>query len=65
MTSRLSTYVLALLLFCYSSDSYDPPKLPDPRDPKFIQDCVQGHNELRAKVDPGASNMLYMVRESS
>ncbi|XP_032912738.1 glioma pathogenesis-related protein 1-like [Catharus ustulatus] len=60
MTSRFSTYVLALLLFCYSSDSYDPPKLPDPRDPKFIQDCVQGHNELRAKVDPGASDMLHM-----
>ncbi|NWR50468.1 GLIP1 protein, partial [Regulus satrapa] len=60
MTSRFSTCVLALLLFCCSSDSYEPPKLPDPRDPEFINECVQTHNTLRSGVDPPASNMLYM-----
>ncbi|XP_039918332.1 glioma pathogenesis-related protein 1-like [Hirundo rustica] len=60
MARRFSTCVLALLLFCYSSDSYKPSTLPDPRDPKFIEECVQTHNLLRSKVDPPASNMLYM-----
>ncbi|NWW65710.1 GLIP1 protein, partial [Ifrita kowaldi] len=60
MTSRFSTCVLALLLFCYSSDSYEPSTLPDPRDPKFIEECVQTHNRFRSGVDPPASNMLYM-----
>ncbi|NWW12493.1 GLIP1 protein, partial [Oreocharis arfaki] len=60
MTSRFSTCVLALLLFCYSSDSYEPSTLPDPRDPKFIEECVQTHNRFRSEVDPPASNMLYM-----
>ncbi|XP_059702877.1 glioma pathogenesis-related protein 1-like [Haemorhous mexicanus] len=60
MTGRFFTCVLALLLFCYSSDCYDPSTLPDPRDPEFIKDCVQTHNTLRSKVDPPASNMLYM-----
>lgn len=61
MTSGFFTCVLALLLFCHSSDSYDPPKLPDPRDPKFIEECVQTHNRFRSGVDPPASNMLYMT----
>ncbi|NXO71970.1 GLIP1 protein, partial [Phainopepla nitens] len=61
MTSRFSTCVLALLVFCYSSDSYDRSTLPDPRDPKFIEECVQTHNTLRTRVDPAASNMLYMT----
>lgn len=65
MTSRFSACVLALLLFCYSSDSYEPSTLPDIRDPKFIEECVQTHNRFRSGVDPPASNMLYMVRESS
>ncbi|NXC59764.1 GLIP1 protein, partial [Aleadryas rufinucha] len=60
MTSKFSGCVLALLLFCYSSDSYEPSTLPDPRDPKFIEECVQTHNTIRSGVDPPASNMLYM-----
>ncbi|NWS23886.1 GLIP1 protein, partial [Polioptila caerulea] len=60
MTGRFSTCVLALLLFCYSSDSYEPSTLPDIRDPEFIEACVRIHNELRSRVDPPASNMLYM-----
>ncbi|XP_039560168.1 glioma pathogenesis-related protein 1-like [Passer montanus] len=60
MTSKFSTCLLALLLFCYSSDCYDSSTLPDPRDPKFIEECVQTHNSWRSKVDPPASNMLYM-----
>ncbi|XP_005519593.1 PREDICTED: glioma pathogenesis-related protein 1-like [Pseudopodoces humilis] len=61
MKSRFASCVLALLLFCYSSDSYEPTTLPDPRDPKFIRECVQTHNTLRSQVDPPASNMLYMT----
>ncbi|NXG15349.1 GLIP1 protein, partial [Grallaria varia] len=61
MTSTLSACVLALLLFCRSSDSYEPSTLPDIRDPKFIEECVQTHNRFRSEVNPPASNMLYMT----
>lgn len=61
MTSRFSACALALLLFCCSTDSYEPSTLPDPRDPKFIEECVQTHNRFRSEVDPPASNMLYMT----
>lgn len=30
-------------------------------DQDFIEACVRVHNELRAKVQPAASNMRYMV----
>lgn len=65
MTSRFSACVLALLHFCRSSDSYEPPTLPDVGDPKFIEECVRMHNRFRSGVNPPASNMLYMVRGSS
>ncbi|XP_057878896.1 glioma pathogenesis-related protein 1 [Melospiza melodia melodia] len=60
MTGRFSTCALALLLFCCSSDSFDPSKLPDSRDPEFIKLCVETHNTLRSGVNPPASNMLWM-----
>ncbi|XP_009580557.1 PREDICTED: glioma pathogenesis-related protein 1-like [Fulmarus glacialis] len=60
MTSRFSACVLALLHFCRSSDSYEPPTLPDVGDPKFIEECVRTHNRFRSGVNPPASNMLYM-----
>ncbi|XP_028934393.1 GLIPR1-like protein 1 isoform X1 [Ornithorhynchus anatinus] len=37
-----------------------PPKVPSIEDGWFIKACVDVHNELRAKVDPAASNMRYM-----
>ncbi|NXK98721.1 GLIP1 protein, partial [Formicarius rufipectus] len=60
MTSRYAACVLALLLFCHPSDSYEPSTLPDVQDPKFIEECVQTHNKFRSEVNPPASNMLYM-----
>ncbi|NXE05620.1 GLIP1 protein, partial [Lophotis ruficrista] len=60
MRSSFSACVLALLYFCHSSDSRKPPILPDVRDPKFIEECVQTHNKFRSEVNPPASNMLYM-----
>ncbi|NXP29563.1 GLIP1 protein, partial [Scytalopus superciliaris] len=60
MAGGLSACVLALLLFCHSSGSYDPSTLPDIRDPEFIRECVQTHNKFRSEVDPPASNMRYM-----
>ncbi|NWV18704.1 GLIP1 protein, partial [Origma solitaria] len=61
MTSRFGASLLALLLFCRSSDSYEKSTLPDPRDPEFIEECVKTHNDFRSAVDPPASNMLYMT----
>ncbi|NWV59772.1 GLIP1 protein, partial [Malurus elegans] len=61
MTSRFAVCVLALLLCCHCSDSYEPSTLPDPRDPQFIEECVETHNRFRSGVDPPASNMLYMT----
>ncbi|KAM6321167.1 glioma pathogenesis-related protein 1 [Aegotheles albertisi] len=60
MLNRFSACVLALLHFCCSSVSYEPPTLPDVGDPKFIEECVQTHNRFRSGVNPPASNMLYM-----
>lgn len=37
------------------------PTLPTITNKTFIEDCVHIHNELRAKVQPAASNMRYMV----
>ncbi|NXF06858.1 GLIP1 protein, partial [Smithornis capensis] len=61
MISRFSACMLALLFFSYSSDSYERSTLPDIRDPKFIEECVQTHNRFRSGVGPPASNMLYMT----
>ncbi|NWI88951.1 GLIP1 protein, partial [Pitta sordida] len=60
MASRFAACGLPLLLFCYFSDSYEPSTLPDIRDPKFIEECVQTHNTFRSGVSPSASNMRYM-----
>ncbi|XP_068258004.1 glioma pathogenesis-related protein 1-like [Nyctibius grandis] len=60
MARRFSACVLALLHFCCSSDSYEPPTLPDVRDPIFIEECVRTHNRFRSGANPPASNMLYM-----
>ncbi|XP_071408297.1 glioma pathogenesis-related protein 1 [Pithys albifrons albifrons] len=60
MTSRFSACVLALLLLWHSSGSYEPSTLPDIRDPKFIEECVETHNQFRSQVNPPASNMRYM-----
>lgn len=42
-----------------------PPALPSIVDQAFIEACVCVHNELRAKVQPAASNMRYMVGTGS
>ncbi|KAJ7405721.1 hypothetical protein WISP_138215 [Willisornis vidua] len=55
-----SACLLALLLLWHSSGSYEPSTLPDIRDPKFIEECVETHNQFRSQVNPPASNMQYM-----
>lgn len=37
------------------------PALPGITDKAFMEACVRVHNDLRAKVQPAASNMRYMV----
>ncbi|KAK4831244.1 hypothetical protein QYF61_016476 [Mycteria americana] len=37
------------------------PALPSITDKIFIEDCVRVHNDLRAKAQPAASNLRYMV----
>ncbi|XP_010137378.1 PREDICTED: glioma pathogenesis-related protein 1-like, partial [Buceros rhinoceros silvestris] len=39
--------------------------LPSITDKTFIEDCVRVHNELRAKVQPAASNMRYMTWDAA
>uniref|UniRef100_A0A4X2KIM1 SCP domain-containing protein n=1 Tax=Vombatus ursinus TaxID=29139 RepID=A0A4X2KIM1_VOMUR len=41
------------------------PQIPPITDPKFIEDCVKIHNELRAIVNPTAGNMKYMTWDAS
>lgn len=44
-----------------SSSSYTAMTLPDVTNEDFIQECVQTHNQYRSKVNPTATNMLYMT----
>ncbi|NWR63487.1 GLIP1 protein, partial [Bucorvus abyssinicus] len=41
------------------------PTLPTITDKTFIEDCVRVHNDLRAKVQPAASNMRYMTWDAA
>ncbi|XP_043823625.1 GLIPR1-like protein 1 [Dromiciops gliroides] len=36
-------------------------QIPPITDPKFIEDCVKTHNELRSQVSPASGNMRYMT----
>lgn len=39
-------------------------KIPSITDPNFINNCLDGHNEWRGKVNPPAADMKYMVRKN-
>ncbi|XP_040610820.1 GLIPR1-like protein 1 [Mesocricetus auratus] len=39
----------------------DVPKLPTIYDPKFIEECVDSHNEFRSKVKPSAADMNELI----
>ncbi|NXA45014.1 GLIP1 protein, partial [Nothocercus julius] len=41
------------------------PVLPSIADEAFIEECVRGHNDCRAKVAPAASNMRYMTWDAA
>ncbi|XP_010216306.1 PREDICTED: glioma pathogenesis-related protein 1-like [Tinamus guttatus] len=41
------------------------PVLPSITDKAFIEECVRGHNDCRAKVSPAASNMRYMTWDAA
>ncbi|XP_017727994.1 PREDICTED: GLIPR1-like protein 1 isoform X1 [Rhinopithecus bieti] len=36
-------------------------KIPSITDPHFINNCLEGHNEWRGKVNPPAADMKYMI----
>nr|XP_009667912.1 PREDICTED: GLIPR1-like protein 2 [Struthio camelus australis] len=41
------------------------PTFPSITDKTFIEDCVRGHNDCRARVKPAASNMRYMTWDAA
>ncbi|XP_067146031.1 GLIPR1-like protein 1 [Apteryx mantelli] len=41
------------------------PAFPSITDKTFIEECVRGHNNCRAKVRPAASNMRYMTWDAA
>lgn len=53
--------ILVWMASSVSSSSYTASTLPDITNEDFIQQCVQIHNQHRAKVNPTARNMMYMV----
>ncbi|XP_072511506.1 GLIPR1-like protein 1 [Notamacropus eugenii] len=52
-------WLWALILAFMVTQSY--PQTPTITDPKFIEDCVNIHNEMRSKIRLAAGNMRYMT----
>ncbi|NXU77563.1 GLIP1 protein, partial [Oreotrochilus melanogaster] len=61
---RACSVVLALGLVLGAAGSQEP-TLASITDKTFIDDCVSIHNDLRAKVQPPASNMRYMTWDAA
>ncbi|XP_036617761.1 GLIPR1-like protein 1 [Trichosurus vulpecula] len=49
-----------ILAFMVTQSSPDFTQIPSITDPKFIQECVDMHNQVRTTVEPVCGNMKYM-----
>ncbi|XP_068950878.1 GLIPR1-like protein 1 [Petaurus breviceps papuanus] len=58
-------WALILAFMVTQSSPKYPPQIPSITDPKFIEDCVKIHNELRSDVEPVAGNMRYMTWDAA
>ncbi|NXE46730.1 GLIP1 protein, partial [Casuarius casuarius] len=58
----LAVLALWLVLGCTGGKL---PTFPSITDKTFIEDCLRGHNNCRARVRPSASNMRYMTWDAA